>query len=102
LFSIFSRKDIIFFKNLLSLQIFFQKKVKKRSKKGALPPDFLKQQKKSLVRKYRKTILFNEKEIFAIEQYCSRFNIKSKSAFFREAIISHILNQMDDNYPKLF
>ena len=55
-----------------------------------------------LVRKYRKTILFNEKEMALINNYCSRFGIRCKSAFIREAIISHILKQMNENYPRLF
>ena len=55
-----------------------------------------------LLRKYRKTILFNEKEISAINQYCAKYKIKSKSAFIREAVIAHIMNEMNENYPKLF
>lgn len=54
------------------------------------------------VRKFRKVILFNEKELSAIEQYCNKFGIKSKSTLFRSIIIEHILKQADENYPKLF
>jgi hypothetical protein len=75
---------------------------KSSKKKVKVYPDFNKRHREALQRKYRKTILFNEKELSAINQYCQKFNIKSKSAFFRSVIISHILEQMDDNYPKLF
>jgi len=76
--------------------------MKRKAKKSNLLPDFLQKQKKSLVRKYRKAILFNEKEISAINLYCDKYNVKNQSAFFRDVIISHILEQLDDNYPKLF
>lgn len=55
-----------------------------------------------MVRKYRKTILLNEKELSAITQYCAKYKIKSQSAFIRNAVIAHILEQMDESYPKLF
>lgn len=76
--------------------------MKRKAKKSTLSPDFLLQQKKLSIRKFRKTILFNEKEISAIRLYCEKYNIKNKSAFFRNVIISHILEQSDENYPKLF
>jgi len=56
----------------------------------------------NLIRKIRKAILFNEKEFSAIDQYCQKFGIKSKSAFFRSIIIEHIMREADENYPKLF
>lgn len=55
-----------------------------------------------LLRKYRKTILFNEKELAAINHYCSKYKIASKSAFIRNAVIAHIMADLDENYPKLF
>jgi len=54
------------------------------------------------VRKIRKEILFNEKEFSAIDQYCKKYGIKSKSALFRSIIVEHIMMQADENYPKLF
>lgn len=55
-----------------------------------------------LLRKYRKTILFNEKEIAAINHYCTKYKIASRSAFIRNAVIAHIMADLDENYPKLF
>lgn len=55
-----------------------------------------------MVRRYRKTILFNERERSVINQYCKKFSVKNQAAFMREVVISHILEQLDDNYPKLF
>lgn len=78
------------------------KRKSKRNRKPSAPVGFQTQGRSSLQHKYRKTILFNEKELSAINQYCEKYGIKSKSAFFRSVIISHILEQIDDNYPKLF
>ena len=75
---------------------------KKRSKKHNLAPGFRSEEKARLVRNRRKTVFFNEKELSLIDQYCERFSIRNKSAFMRDIVISHILKQLDDNYPKLF
>ena len=75
---------------------------KKKSKKHNLAPDFRRERQDKLVRRYRKTILFNEKELSLINQYCEQSSVRSKSAFIRNVVISHILEQIDDNYPRLF
>lgn len=75
---------------------------KKKSQKHQLRPDFRSGQREQLVRRYRKTILFNEKERSLISRYCEKFSVKNKSAFIRDIVISHILEQIDDNYPRLF
>ncbi|MBR5101221.1 MAG: hypothetical protein IKX34_07995 [Bacteroidales bacterium] len=75
---------------------------KKRSQKHNLSPDFRSDQREKLVRRYRKTILFNERERSLVDQYCKKFSVRNKSSFMRDIVISHILEQLDDNYPKLF
>ena len=75
---------------------------KKKSQRHNLKPDYRREESAKLIRRYRKTVLFNEKEISLINQYCERFSIRNKSAFLRDIVISHILEQMDDNYPRLF
>ena len=75
---------------------------KSTKRKTALPLDFQGGRKNGLTRKYRKAILFNEREISAINQFCEKYGIRTKSAFFRSIIISHIMEQANDNYPKLF
>ena len=57
---------------------------------------------KRMPRKRLKSIRFNDKEIAAIEQYCKKYKIKSQAAFFREVIISTVLQRFDEDYPKLF
>lgn len=53
-------------------------------------------------RLYKHTISFNEKEIRAIGHFVNKYRIKNKSKFFREAIISTILQKAEDDYPTLF
>lgn len=67
-----------------------------------ISPDIRSQEKRQLERCHRQTILFNEKEISLINQYCDKFNIRSKSSFFRNTILSHVLEQLDDSHPTLF
>jgi len=57
---------------------------------------------KSLKRVYRKTILFNKRELQAINHYCNKYKIKNKSKFMRETIILSILKKFDEDYPSLF
>ncbi|MFO8235465.1 MAG: hypothetical protein R6U04_08690 [Bacteroidales bacterium] len=55
-----------------------------------------------LKRVHRKSILFNQKEINAINHYCKRYKIKNKSKLMREFIISAILQKFDEDHPSLF
>ena len=73
-----------------------------KKKKDSISVDALRNRNAKLRRTYRKTILFNDKEKAAIDGYCKKYGIKSKSAFIRNAVISHILVDMDQNYPSLF
>lgn len=54
------------------------------------------------MRTNKKSILFNNKEIKAIESYCRKYRINNRSKFMREAIITAILKKFDDDYPTLF
>ena len=58
--------------------------------------------KASLVRKNRQVLYFNESEMAAIDEYCRRFKISSRSALYRQAIMEHILSELDENHPTLF
>ena len=74
-------------------------------KKKTIPnvdPDFLEKQKAALVRTHRQVIYFNEKEMNAIDEYCRRFKVRSKSSMLRQAIIERVLSDMDENHPTLF
>lgn len=55
-----------------------------------------------LLRKNRHELLFNNREIKAIEAYCSRYKVDNKSKFMRETILSEVLKKFDEDYPSLF
>ena len=61
-----------------------------------------KERDESLKRIYRKSILFNKREIQAIDHYCKKYKIKNKSKFMREMIITSVLKKFDEDYPSLF
>jgi hypothetical protein len=55
-----------------------------------------------LARTTARSIRFNYKEISAINNYCTKFKVKNKSKFMREAIIMEVLRKFDQNYPTLW
>lgn len=65
-------------------------------------PAYLEKQKESLLRKNRHVLLFNDREMAAVDEYCQRFKVRSRSALFREAIMTKILSELDENHPTLF
>jgi len=65
-------------------------------------PAYLEKQKESLLRKNRHVLLFNDREMAAVDEYCQRFKVRSRAALFREAIMTKILSELDENHPTLF
>ena len=61
-----------------------------------------KKKEENLKRIHRKSILFNKRELNAINHYCRKYKIKNRSRFMRETIIEAILRQFDEDYPSLF
>lgn len=55
-----------------------------------------------LKRVHKKALLFNSLELEAINIYCSRYKIKNRSKFLREAIIAKVLQQFEQDHPTLF
>ncbi|MEN8202510.1 MAG: hypothetical protein ABFS28_07945 [Bacteroidota bacterium] len=55
-----------------------------------------------LRRTNRTTILFNQREQEAINLYCEKYEIRNKSKFMREAIMTEVLKRFDEDYPTLF
>ena len=74
----------------------------KHDKNQMVKPDFQSSEREQLIRKYSKSIRFNKKEMDVLNDYFERFNIHSKSAFFREAIMMTVLKSLDENYPEIF
>ena len=55
-----------------------------------------------LRRSHRTSLLFNKREQEAINLYCEKYQIRNKSKFMREAIMTEILKRFDEDYPTLF
>ena len=75
---------------------------RKKKKYSGIDPEYLNKQKASLRRTHRKTILFNEKELAAIDEYCRRFKVSSRSALIRQATMERIMQTLDETHPTLF
>ena len=76
--------------------------MRKKKTISRIDPDFLKKEKASLIRKNRQVIYLNDKEMAAINEYCSRFKVNTKSVLFRQAIMEKILKGLDSNPHTLF
>jgi len=74
------------------------------SKKKTTPidPSYLEKQRQALRRVHRKSILFNDAELAAIDEYCRRYNVSSRSALIREATMDIVLKTLDESHPTLF
>ena len=82
---------------LLSLQLMARK-----PKIPGVDPAYLEKQKEALLRKNRYVLYFNDSEMAAVNEYCTRFKVHAKAALFREAIMSKILSELEENHPTLF
>ena len=67
-----------------------------------MDPEYLKKQKESLVRRHRQVIYLNDNEMAAINRYCEKFRVGTKTVLFRKAIMEKVLSELDDNHPTLF
>ncbi len=76
--------------------------MRKKKTISRIDPDFLSREKASSVRKNRQVIYFNDKEMAAITEYCSRFKVNAKSSLFRQSIMEKVLKELDSNPPTLF
>lgn len=75
---------------------------RKSKKYSGVDPLYLEKERMALRRDCRKSVLFNSREISAIDEYCRRFKIKSKSALIRKAVMEQVLKELDENHPTLF
>ena len=62
----------------------------------------IKHPKIKLKRTNKITLLLNDKEIEAIEAYCKKYKVKSKSQFVREVVMRTVMNRFLEDYPTLF
>ncbi|MBQ1647057.1 MAG: ribbon-helix-helix protein, CopG family [Bacteroidales bacterium] len=67
-----------------------------------MDPAYFDKQKESLLRSHRKSVLFNDREMSAIDEYCRRFKVRSRSALIRQAVMERVLRGLEENHPTLF
>ena len=75
---------------------------RKKKNISGVDPEYLKKQKESLVRRHRQVIYLNDNEMAAINRYCEKFRVGTKTVLFRKAIMEKVLKELDDNHPTLF
>ena len=75
---------------------------RKQKKIAGVDPAYLDKQKASLKRVHRKSVLFNEKELSAIDEYCRKFKVSSRSALIRQATMQRVLAGLEESHPTLF
>lgn len=75
---------------------------KRKTKLSGVDPEYMEKQRASMRRVHRKAIYFNAQELAAIDEYCRKFKVSSRSALIRQATMERILEGLGDNHPTLF
>ena len=78
------------------------KRKKTNRKFSGVDPAYLDKQRASLKHIHRKSVLFNAQELAAIDTYCKRFKVSSRSALIRQAVMERVLSGLEESHPKLF
>ena len=78
------------------------KRKKTNRKFSGVDPAYLDKQRASLKRIHRKSVLFNAQELAAIDTYCKRLKVSSRSALIRQAVMERVLSGLEESHPKLF
>ena len=55
-----------------------------------------------LKRTHKLSLMLNDREMRALNVYCTRFRISNKSEFLRATIMTEILKRFDDEHPTLW
>lgn len=53
-------------------------------------------------RRKRMVCLMSEEELRIVDRYLERYKISNKARWLRETVLSHIYQQMENDYPTLF
>lgn len=51
---------------------------------------------------YRQTMVFNTSEMSTVEFFCNKYKIQNRGKFFRETIITAMLQKLEQDHPRLF
>lgn len=55
-----------------------------------------------LQRDFRISFKLNEKEYNAVCRYLDKYKISNRNRWFRETILLHVLQKLEENHPTLF
>ncbi len=61
-----------------------------------------KSKEEDLLRKNKHSLLFNNREMKAIEAYCRKYKVSNRSKFMRETILTEVLKKFEADHPTLF
>lgn len=75
---------------------------RRKKKSTGIDPEYLRKEQAALRRSHRKTVLFNDRELAAIDEFCRRFKVSSRSALIRQATMERVMQTLDENHPTLF
>ncbi len=75
---------------------------KKSNQVAGVDPAYFDKQRESLRRSHRVAVFFNDKELAAIQEYCRRFKVSSRSALIRQSVMERALRGLEENHPTLF
>lgn len=75
---------------------------KKTKKPVNVDPQYMARQAASLKRVHRKSVLFNARELAAIDEYCRKFKVSSRSALIRQSVMERVLTGLEESHPTLF
>lgn len=75
---------------------------RRKKKSNGIDPEYLRKERAALRRSHRKTVLFNDRELAAIDEFCRRFKVSSRSALIRQATMERVMQTLDENHPTLF
>jgi metal-responsive CopG/Arc/MetJ family transcriptional regulator len=53
-------------------------------------------------RVHRRVLTFNYEENSVVENFLKKYGVQNRSKFFREAIVTAVLQKLEQDHPKLF
>ena len=51
---------------------------------------------------YRQSMVLNSSEMSTVEFFCNKYKIQNRAKFFRETIMTAVLQKLEQDHPRLF
>lgn len=75
---------------------------RKKIQRPKVSAEKLSSERAALKRTHRVTVLFNERELAQLDEYCRMCKTTSRSVLIRKMVIEKVLEALDENHPTLF